>query len=133
MEPVNDADFLHHVLSDGEWHGHTEILARSIRERGHGLTIHSRASTLRERGHTVETRLERNDHGRTLSFYRLVALNGPAVEVPPAGPLSVPADGAEQDSPVPLLRDESVGTLPLFVCVVDESAGLRGAYSDEAA
>lgn len=46
---------------------------------------------------------------------------------------SVPViDGAEQGSPPPL-PVEPAGTLLLFECDVDESAGLRGAYSQDAA
>ena len=127
MDVVTDADFLRSILDDGDWHSQAEIIARSITERGHGLTVHSRAATLREHGYTVECEVRRNGNGRPLSFYRIVTLDEPAVAVgedPPAGSSSVPtADGADllAGSPSPLL--EQTGTLVLFPDPV------RGAYS----
>lgn len=84
---MTDADFLLHVLEDGHWHSLDEILARSTDERGHGFTVHSRASTLRGRGYVVENEVRRNSR-RAQSFYRLRASD----EVP-AGtvPLAVPS------------------------------------------
>ena len=65
-----DAEFLLRVLKDGRPHELNEILRRSFVERGCGLTVHSRASTLRERGHAV---LNWTDGGtRRSSWYRLV-------------------------------------------------------------
>jgi ribonuclease HI len=55
--PPSDTDcaFLLDVLDDGEEHTLNEILARSFAERGCGLTVHSRASDLRNRyGYDVE-------------------------------------------------------------------------------
>lgn len=134
MDVVTDNDFLYSVLEDGAWHGHVEILAESIRQRGHGMTVHSRAADLRKRGHRVETRLERNTNGRTLSFYRLVTLDEPDMAAigksqRVSGSSSVPAtDGAQhQDSPVTLLPAESTGTLQLF------DSPSRGAYGNEVA
>ena len=122
---MTDADFLHAVLKDGGWHSQDEILARSQLERGHGLTVHSRAATLRDRGHIVECELRRNRNGRTRSFYRLVVtLDEPEVAGSSSGSSSVPAaDGADllAGSPSPLL--EQTGTLVLFPDPV------RGAYS----
>lgn len=138
MDAVSDTEFLYCVLADGDWHAQDEILARSIRERGHGLTVHSRAATLRERGHHVDCDLRRNRNGRVRSFYRLT-LNEPADTIGEdlsAGSLSVPAttDGAEELARVsPSPPAEPAGTLLLFTCEIDESAGLRGAYGDDAA
>ena len=44
---MTDVDFLLSVLADGEAHSQAEILRRSFDERGHGLTVHSRAADLR--------------------------------------------------------------------------------------
>jgi hypothetical protein len=67
---MDDTDFMRHVLADGDWHGQMEIIGRSIEIRGHGLTPHSRASTLRERGFRVENR-QHVVNGRRVSEYRL--------------------------------------------------------------
>lgn len=48
-----DAAFLLRVLSDGRPHNLNDILRRSFAERGCGLTVHSRASDLRQQGHGV--------------------------------------------------------------------------------
>lgn len=126
---VTDNDFLETMLGDGRWHGHIEIIAESIRQRGHGLTVHSRAADLRKRGHTVETRLERNDHGRTLSFYRLVALDEPEAFIGVgSGSSSVPTtDGPDDSTSPPPSLVEPAGTLLLF------DPPQRGAYGNEAA
>lgn len=55
---MTDAEFLLEVLRDGEWHSLNQILARSFEQRGHGLTVHSRAADLRDRGHVVEHRMK---------------------------------------------------------------------------
>lgn len=94
---MTDTDFLATVLADSEWHGQAEILERSKRERGHGLTVHSRISDLRtKRGWTIEQRSRRTGSGRVASFYRLVsALESPAVtESDLAGPVSMAAGGS---------------------------------------
>lgn len=75
---MTDTDFLAEILADGCWHSHTQILDLSLTLRGCGLTVHSRAADLRKRGHVVETRLERDQRGRCLSFYRLGALDDDA-------------------------------------------------------
>lgn len=138
---MTDNAFLYHVLEDGKWHGQSEIIAKSMRERGHGLTVHSRAADLRKKGCVVECELRRNGHGRAISYYRLVTLEEPValIEAPQprlTGSSSVPAatDGADQGSQAALsLVEPQAGTLELFTCVIDESAGLRGAYSEDAA
>ena len=136
---MSDNAFLFHVLEDGKWHSQDEILQRSMRERGCRLTVHSRAADLRKRGCVVENQLRRTGTGRASSYYRLVALNEPVAvaigEVPSdgTGSLSVPADPTPLG--LPSSADESAsppaataGTLHLFECVVDESAGLRDTY-----
>lgn len=50
---MTDCDFLERVLADGQPHSLNEILRRSFAERGHGLTVHSRAADLRKRGLNV--------------------------------------------------------------------------------
>lgn len=78
---VTDGGFLLAVLADGGWHTLTEILARSFRDRGCGLTVHSRAAELRRHGHVIENRIGRTPIAgpgrrgfeRHVSSYRLVA------------------------------------------------------------
>ena len=48
-----DLAFMLRVLADGRPHTLNELLQRSFAERGCGLTVHSRASDLRKRGHSV--------------------------------------------------------------------------------
>ena len=78
---VPDSAFLLALLTDGDWHGLTEIIRRSQAQRGHGLTVHSRVADLRKRGFTVEQRDEWAN-GRRLSFYRLVSLAQPETTTP---------------------------------------------------
>lgn len=81
---MTDADFLLSVLSDGEPHSLNEILSRSFRERGCGLTVHSRAADLRKRGHVIT-----NTHrafSKSDSVYQLASLRKePPSEVPRPG------------------------------------------------
>jgi hypothetical protein len=65
---VTDADFLLDVLKDGQWHSLQEILWFSFKERGCGLTTHSRAADLRARGYDVQWK---GGKARE-SWYRLV-------------------------------------------------------------
>lgn len=97
---MTDCDFVAEILADGEWHSLGEILERSIRERGCGLTVHSRVSDLRKRGLVIENRTGANGAGRRDSSYRLVAagvaLTGGGTEL--AGgesALTMRADGGE--------------------------------------
>jgi hypothetical protein len=112
MTRATDADFLARVLADGAWHTLDEILAESFRERGCGMTVHSRAATLRKRGWTVEQRSRRTDAGRVVSSYRGF---WPLEEAAPAPGGDVGA--ASSNTPEPLA---------LF-------AAPRGAYDGEAA
>ena len=68
---MTDTDFLLHVLRDGFWHGQHNIIDQSIRERGYGLTVNSRASDLRKLGYDVECHVQSRSGGRRVSFYRL--------------------------------------------------------------
>lgn len=86
---TSDTDYLAHVLADGEWHSRDEILAQSMRERGCGLTVHSRAADLRKRGVTVLCDTENNTTNRRISFYRIVeARGGHGTQGEPAAPSS---------------------------------------------
>lgn len=51
--PQTDVQFLLEVLDDGRLHTLNEILERSFRTRGCGLTVHSRVAELRKRGHII--------------------------------------------------------------------------------
>jgi len=81
---ARDCEFLLSALADGEWHTLNEILGRSFRDRGVGLTVHSRAAELRRRGHKIENRTERDPipgpgrrgFTRAVSSYRLVVRAG---------------------------------------------------------
>lgn len=83
---MTDRDFLLAVLSDGRERSLTEILETSMRERGCGMTVHSRAADLRSPrygSHDIRQRSERRG-ARVISFYRLVT-----------GPVSYPTQKAE--------------------------------------
>lgn len=70
---MNDADFLVAVLSDGKPHTTNEILQASFKERGCGLTVHSRASDLRiKRGMNIECKQVGRVNGRNLYEYQFV-------------------------------------------------------------
>lgn len=91
---VTDNDFLASVLADGQWHGQMDIVQRSQRERGCGLTVHSRVSDLRvKRGLTIEQRSQRTGSGRVASFYRLATLEAPVEKESGPHPVS-PLAGA---------------------------------------
>lgn len=65
----------HLAEHSGEWVDLASILRASFAERGYGLTVHSRVAELRtRRGLVIENRTWRNDAGRTVSEYRLVAV-----------------------------------------------------------
>jgi hypothetical protein len=68
---LRDSDWLLGVLSDGKPHSHAELMRRSMDERGHGFTPHSRAADLRKLGHDVQVQVWRAN-GRAHSSYRLV-------------------------------------------------------------
>jgi hypothetical protein len=80
---ATDLGFLLAVLADGEFHTLTEILQLSFRERGCGLTVHSRAAEARRAGHVIENvttkaGLAGGGFSRAVSSYRLVAHAGSA-------------------------------------------------------
>lgn len=107
-----DAQFLLKVLSDGEEHELGAIMQRSFEERGHGLTVHSRASTLRRHGYLVKNRIQRIGSGRVLSYYRLLELEAPAEESPPpasVGLASSPTVDEYADFPAEPLGPDLLG------------------------
>lgn len=121
---MTDTDFLAAALEDGKWHSHTEILNRSLTLRGCGLTIHSRAADLRKRGHVVETRLERDGRGRTLSYYRLLdEADGAGLSASSSTPSNPATDGPLSVEPSTRASRDG-GVLELFACEIDESAGV---------
>ena len=78
-QKIRDKDFLLAVLADGRWHTLTEILSRSFRDRGVGLTVHSRAANLRRDGHTIANRRLSPGPGKgykVVSEYKLVRRAG---------------------------------------------------------
>jgi hypothetical protein len=67
---TTDCDFVLEVLADGREHSLNDILRASFAERGCGLTVHSRVSDLRKRGHRIQHRtVGKRGAG---SLYRLV-------------------------------------------------------------
>jgi hypothetical protein len=103
---MDDTDFLHHVLSDGEWHGQMDILAESGRVRGCGMTVHSRAASLRARGFTVLNRQHIGPNGRRVSEYRLAG----TVQAEESGFIS--AIGSGLDDGTPLLGPSAAVAVP---------------------
>jgi hypothetical protein len=69
---VNDSDFMLELLSDGREHSTMDIIYRSIRTRGCGITPHSRASDLRRRGHNIECVYGGKVQGRAVWVYKLI-------------------------------------------------------------
>lgn len=85
---MNDADFLAAVLSDGKPHTTNEILHASFRERGCGLTVHSRASDLRNKRHlNIACKAAGKVDGRNVFEYQLL----PGAVLPPPAPENVEA------------------------------------------
>lgn len=91
MAVVTDLEFLLEVLADGELHSTSEILARSIEERGHGLTVHSRISDLRGRGHKVEHLTRQGAQRGHANVYRLIS--SPLEEAPSSRASGVSSNG----------------------------------------
>jgi len=130
---MSDAAFLYHCLEDGRWHGQAEILAKSMAERGHGMTVHSRAADLRKKGCVVECELRHNGHGRALSYYRMVvALDEPEVAIVgsglASGSSSVPANGTGAEPSTVHPPPVDADTLTLLGIPIQR----RGAYGDAA-
>jgi hypothetical protein len=71
---VTDKDFLLAVLSDGKPRTLTEILQRSIAERGHAFTVHSRAADLRRDGYKIVNWHDPSGTRGAASVYQLVTL-----------------------------------------------------------
>lgn len=68
---VTDTEWLLGLLADGQPHTLTEILSRSFKARGCGLTVHSRAANLRAQGFDVQCKIVREGRRRS-SVYQLV-------------------------------------------------------------
>lgn len=117
---MTDCEFLLKVLADGREHTLTEILARSLNERGHGLTVHSRVSELRRRGHTIEHVTIPGAQRGAGHAYRLVAsLAQPETE-------NSPSPHGAGDDPLSVSGGASDGELSLF----EAPAAVRGAYDE---
>jgi hypothetical protein len=61
------------VLSDGKSWSTMDIIYASVRQRGCGITPHSRASDLRRRGHNIECSFGGKVAGRSVWTYKLVS------------------------------------------------------------
>ena len=122
-----DADFLLRVLRDGKPHNLNEILQRSFRERGCGLTVHSRAAELRtKRGYDIHNWKD-GERGAG-SWYRLVGtLDEAAATLPVAVSSSGPGrtDGLLSADPTP---EQDAGAAQLSLI----DSPVRGAYTEAA-
>jgi len=98
LTPGTDADWLYDMLADGEPHTLNEILHRSFKERGCGLTVHSRVSDLRVR-HGLQVRHSVTSGRRgNASVYQLVV---PLAETPSPCPEPVaPQEGVSASGPL---------------------------------
>jgi hypothetical protein len=105
-----DVQFLIDVLADGGWHSNTEILRRSVDERGVGMTVHSRISDVRKRGErdgfTVEHRRVDGERGDAYQYRlrRAAALAEPETRTTPHRqpvPVSASAQPARGGAPDP--------------------------------
>jgi hypothetical protein len=105
---MTDSDFLLAVLQSDpdEWVAQHTILERSFAERGCGLTVHSRAATLRERGHIIECDVRLVKGGRRASYYRL----RPSLSSAPVSTVPEWAAGIGADESEALARPESAAT-----------------------
>jgi hypothetical protein len=124
---MTDADFVASILADHEWHSNAEILRESFRQRGCGLTVHSRTSELRrKRGLHVEYRRVPGERGNGHQ-YRLIATVREA-DASDEGPMAsasraAAAPGGHRDSPIPLSQRED----PPAGRAVSESSGAAAA------
>jgi hypothetical protein len=93
-----DCEFLLSVLDDESWHSTSELLRRSIEDRGFGMTVHSRISDLRSKGFAIEHRQVKGERAAAHE-YRLLgdSASEPLVDI--ASPL----------------EERDLDELPLFV------------------
>ncbi len=70
---MTDSDCLLAILQSapGWWMPHHSILDLCQTRYGHGLTIHSRAASLRKKGYDIQCRVDRKN-GRAVSYYRIM-------------------------------------------------------------
>lgn len=128
MKTVSDREWLLGVLADGREHTLADIIRRSFDERGHGLTVHSRAAELRSAGYTIENRPMPN--GRRGSIYQLTAT--PLEEAAATG-LGTAAAAASSSGSTPrgaAPDPSSSAAAPEPLTLFPET---RGAYSERAA
>lgn len=74
---MTDKEFLLRVLEDGQPKSLNEILRRSFDERGHGLTVHSRAADLRKDGYVVKHFTDSGERRGNASLYQLIRTVAP--------------------------------------------------------
>lgn len=112
-ERQSDKDFLLHVLADGGWHSLSEILTRSFRERGCGLTVHSRASDLRRKdGLDIEQRATTSNDRRGSEYRLLRETVGGGSVVPSPSPVSLSEPPASPRAESLGVDDGTGGSLP---------------------
>lgn len=139
---MTDKQFLLAVLADRREHRLSEILRRSLLERGHGMTVHSRAADLRRDGFTVACWTLK---GQRDSVYQLVADDSPLLGTATrfSGPQreggvaasSAGVDGSSRDAPSASLRATPVDDTESVAPALNDQPSLfevkRGAYDDE--
>jgi len=118
---VTDLEFLLEVLADGELHSTSEILARSIEERGHGLTVHSRISDLRRRGCKVEHLTRQGAQRGHANVYRLIS--SPLEEAPSSRASGVSSNGKPSFAPVAVSAPKVIGDGAAYRFMVRRSRG----------
>lgn len=91
---MNDSEFMLELLSDGQEHSTMDIIYRSVRSRGCGITPHSRASDLRRRGHHIECSYAGKVNGRSMWVYKLLG----SLPESPQSVASSPHVGDAQDA-----------------------------------
>jgi hypothetical protein len=118
---VTDLEFLLEVLADGELHSTSEILARSIEERGHGLTVHSRISDLRGRGHKVEHLTRQGAQRGHANVYRLIS--SPLEEAPSSRASGVSSNGKPSFAAVAVSAQRVIGDGAAYRFMVRRTRG----------
>lgn len=105
---VTDHEWLLGVLADRLDHSLAELLARSMEERGCGLTVHSRVAQLRDEGHViVHQRIAGAERGHA-HVYRLVG----SLPAPGAAEPQQPTPGAGSEAPSAQSGPETDGGRP---------------------
>jgi hypothetical protein len=110
---VTDAAFILSVLEDGERHSQAELLRRSFQERGCGLTVHSRISSLRGEGHVITCEHVKGAQRGEAWVYQLLASPVPESDLTSVAP-DLPSDRARTHRDGGRSGSETGEQVPLF-------------------